>query len=161
MKEVLAYLSPFFLIATGVLAWLYQHERERRAEIEKQLSDAKYKTYIELLNIFFGLFKAVMTGAKPTASQATASPEVIGRMFDASKDLMIYGSDDVLISYEKWMTKSGSASGSDTAGALQGLGDVLIAIRKDMGHPKTTVTTDHILRLLLKDYEQAKADGLI
>jgi hypothetical protein len=53
MKEALAYLSPFLLVAAGVLAWLYQHERERRAEIEKQLSEAKYKTYIALINLFF------------------------------------------------------------------------------------------------------------
>ena len=158
VKEVLAYLSPFLLVAAGVLAWLYQHERERRAEIEKQLSDKKYTTYIKLLNIFFGQMKAAMMGA---TSNAPPAPELVEQMFDASKNLMIYGSDEVLISYENWMTKMRGAQGADTTGVLRGLAQIVIAIRKDMGHPDTTVTSDHVLRLLLKDFDEAKARGLV
>jgi len=61
------------------------------------LSERKYETYMELLNIFFDQFKAVQSGRPLDTSKLTS------RMFDAGKNLMIFGSDDVAMKYEEWL----------------------------------------------------------
>lgn len=68
---ILAALSPVFLAFLGGIGWLYRHERERRIEIERQLSQEKYKAYIALIDLFFGMLKAQALGEDPRASLVT------------------------------------------------------------------------------------------
>ena len=44
---------------------------------------------------------------------------------------------------------------------LQGVCKIIISIRKDMGHKKTNIKGDDILKHLLTDYDNAKREGLI
>jgi hypothetical protein len=148
--NVLAALSPLFLALLAGVGWLYRHERERRASVERQLSEHKYGAYIELLNIFFDMFKA--TRKKTTMPQT----KLVDRMTDANKDLMIYGSDDVALTYQRWMEKARRGHP-----VLRDFGEVVIAIRRDMGNPKTRMTPDDVLRQLIVDYDGAKAQGII
>jgi hypothetical protein len=39
-------------------------------------------------------------------------------------------------------------------------GEIIVAIRRDMGNPKTKVTED-VLRQIVKDYDAVKAQGLL
>jgi len=53
---------PVLLLILGGIGWLYRHEKERRLQIEKQLSDRKYEVYIKLLTVFFDILKQVKKG---------------------------------------------------------------------------------------------------
>jgi hypothetical protein len=154
--QVLAVLSPFLLLVTAGVGWLYRHERERRTSVENQLSEHKYRVYIELLNIFFESFKA-------TRSERPAQPdsELVDRMMDVNKELMIYGSDDVALTYQKWLEASRKELAAGRNAPVRGFGEVVIAIRRDMGNRKTRMTPDNVLRQLVTDYDDAKAKGLI
>jgi len=147
---VLAALSPILVAIIAGIGWLYRHEKERREAVERQLSEHKYKAYITLLGIFFGAMKDTKAGK--TIDQS----DLVNRMFDANKDLILYGSDDVVNTYHKWilMTRAGKINFGQ-------FGEIIISIRRDMGNPKTKVTSEAVLRQFFVDYEDAKAKGLI
>lgn len=149
--SVFAALSPILLVVLGGIGWLYRHEKERREAVERQLSDRKYKAYITLLDIFFGIMKDIKASKTKTIDQ-----DLINRMIDASKDLLIYGSDDVVRTYQKWIDIA--REGKSPLGQF---GEIVISVRQDMGNSKTKVTSEDVLRLFIADYEDAKAKGLI
>lgn len=150
--EVLAALSPFMLAALAGVGWLYRHERERRSEVERQLSEHKYRAYIEVLDIFFDAFKAQRTNRLRAPDN-----RAVERMIDANKELMIYGSDNVAMTYAEWLAKA-RANESVTPAMLRDFGEIVVAIRRDMGNPKTRMTADDVLRQLVTDYDEAMAE---
>jgi hypothetical protein len=154
--EVLAALSPFLLLVLGGVGWLYRHEHERRTAVERQLSEHKYRVYIELLNIFYEQFQAVRDG-----KGVTADAKLVNRMMDANRELIMYGSDDVALTYLRWLDASKQAVESGASPSLRGFGEVVVAIRRDMGNKRTKLTADDVLRQLITDYDTVKAQGLI
>ena len=146
--NILAAISPILVALLAGVGWLYRHERERREAIERQVSELKYRSYIALLDIFFDLMKATRTG-KPMKQR-----ELVDRMVDANKDLMLYGSDDVVRLYHQWQIEM-------RAGQLDmmRLGQLVVAIRRDMGNATTQITPDDVLRQIITDYDEAKARG--
>lgn len=144
----LAIASPFLVALLGGVGWLYRHERERRAAVEQQVSERKYQTYITLLDIFFGIMKAMRRG-KPLREE-----ELVDRMIDANKDLMLFSSDEVLGLYHAWLRNS-----REGLVDMEQFGELIVAIRRDMGYPRTEITADDVLRQIITDYDAAKARG--
>jgi hypothetical protein len=56
------------------------------------------------------------------------------RPFDANRELILYGSDEVLTEYQAWQRQA-----RDGLLDFPRLGSVIVAVRRDMGHPKTKV----------------------
>jgi hypothetical protein len=78
-------------------------------------------------------------------------------MMDANKDLLIFGTDEVFLTYQAW-----TRSSSDGQKAmLHMVGAVILEIRRDMGHPKTKLTTDDVLRSFISDFDEQREKGLI
>lgn len=141
---------PILLLILGGIGWLYRHEKERRLQIEKQLSDRKYEVYIKLLTVFFDILKQVKKG------QPTNALKLIDKMLDIKKELIIFGNDNVLFAFFKW------EKDSQTRGNLKALAELIIEVRRDMGNPKTEVTTQHFLKSLVlteQDFNELKEQG--
>jgi len=151
LELLLAVASPFLLALSGVLAWRYQHERERREEVERQLSEHKYKAYTFLLDIFFDIVKASTRESKVQP----VNRKMIDRMMDAGKDLIVYGSDDVVTEYQQWL--DATRKGEPAYKVFGHFGDLIIAVRRDMGNSKTKVTKENVLRQILTDYDELQS----
>lgn len=145
---VLTALTPVLVVLLGGVGWLYRYERERRAAAERQVSERKYQAYIALLNIFFDLLKA------QRKHQNIDGEDLVDRMFDANKELALYASDDVLQLYLDWLNRSRTGEVD-----INQFGELVVAIRRDMGYAKTKITSDDVLRQLILDYDQVKARG--
>jgi hypothetical protein len=143
-------LVPILILLLGGAGWLIRHERERREAIESELSEKKYAAYTTLINIFFDVLKASKAGQRPSSDLGT-------RMMDANKDLLIFGSDEVFLTYQAW-TRS-LPEGQKVM--LHKFAEVIIAIRRDMGHAKTTLTTDDVLRSFIIDFDEQRQKGLL
>ena len=148
--SVFAASTPVLVALLGGVGWLYRHERERRVEVERQLSDKKYGAYMEIINIFFDLLKDVKL------DRSQNQDALISRMMDANKELIIYGSDEVVDSYLRWMTEARSGVVD-----MEKFGDIVISVRRDMGNPNTRLESHDILRMMLTDYEEAKESGAL
>lgn len=152
--SILNALSPILVVilgaVLGAVGWLYKHEKERRQAAERQLSEHKYGAYITLLEIFFDIMKSISAGRR------IDQQELIDRMFDANKELILFGSDDVVKAYQTWIRTSREATKN-----LAQFGHIIISIRKDMGNRRTKITSEGVLRQLILNYDDAKAKGLL
>jgi predicted DNA-binding ribbon-helix-helix protein len=148
LLAILTVATPFLLLVLGGVGWLYRHERERRAAAEQQVSERKYQAYLALLNIFFDQFKAIRHKKQLPMGQ------LVDRMVDANKELMLYASDDVLSLYQDWLEQSRRGVVD-----MEQFGQLIVEIRRDMGHPKTGISSDDVLRQVITDYDQVKAQG--
>lgn len=148
--SLLAALSPILLALLGGIGYLYKHEKQRRESAENQLSERKHKAYITLLEIFFDMMKATKSDKNPNEES------IIDRMMDANKELILYGSDDVVWIYQKWLNNA--RQGSVNLGFF---GELIVAIRRDMGYLKTKIQSEEVLRQFIIDYDDAKAKGKI
>jgi hypothetical protein len=146
--NVWAALLPLVILALGGVGWLYRHERERRENVEQQVSERKHQAYLSVLNIYFDLMKPENRGKQPDTGLLT------NKMFDANKELIFFGSDEVVTLYLHWFQELRQGILS-----LERLGELVIAIRRDMGHPKTDLTAETVLRHLITDYDESKAKG--
>lgn len=136
---------PILLLVLGGIGWLYRHEKERRLQIEKQLSDKKYNVYTNLLTVFFDILKQVKK------KQSTNSLKLTDKMIDIKKELLIFGNDRVLFAFFNWEKES------QTKGNFKALAELIIEVRKDMGNPKTTISSkDFILSLVTNETELKK-----
>ena len=140
------------LLGGGVaaLGYLYRHERERREEVERQLSEHKYKTYMALMDMYIEVIKAGKAG-KPLKPE-----DLVDRMQELAKDFIVYGSDNVVRAFQKWV-ETGRKGGV----SVRQFGELVVTIRRDMGNKKTTITYEEVLRQFINDYDDAKAKGLI
>ena len=87
--------APFLIAGLAGLGWLYKHERERRASAEQQISERKRQVYLALLSVYFDMMKGVKV------SNPLDEKELATRLFDASADLLLFGSDDVTRAFNR------------------------------------------------------------
>jgi hypothetical protein len=97
---------------------------------------------------YFGLMKPENRGKHPDTGLLT------NKMFDANKELTLFGSDEVVTLYLNWFQELRQGYLN-----LERLGELVVAIRRDMGHPKTNLTAETVLRHLITDYDAAEATG--
>ena len=136
--EIIQIFLPVLLFLLGGFGWLYKHEKEKRVEIEKQLSVRKYDVYVRLLTVFFDILKQVKKG------QSTSNEKLIDKMIEIKKDILIFGSDDVVNKFFLWEKKAQSKE------ALNAFSELVISVRKDMGNPKTKITKKDFLKSLIQ-----------
>ena len=72
------------------------------------------------------------------------------RLMDASKELIIYGSDEVIAQFQKYLAFTQNPAGNtDGIRALELYAEMIVLIRKDMGNPDTCLTYQEVLRQIL------------
>ncbi len=136
-------LTPILVVIIGGVGWLYRHEKERRREVEKQLSQKKYDAYIKLMDLYFVLFKSVKTN-KPVDYNKVGL-----QLIDIKKELIIYASDDVYKSFNDFLLSLTKGSKN-----IRIFAELAISIRRDMGQPNTNVTAEDILISIMQDQEE-------
>ena len=152
IKTLLLTTLPIILTAIiGYTSWLYQREKEKRISIQNQLSDKKYQVYIKIINLFFGLFEDTILKKNETQKN------IYAKMLEIIKELTIYGSDGALKQFSYWKRTSGNGDKPPVQG-LKDFVDIIIALRKDMGHPSTKINYDDILGMMITDYEKNKKE---
>ena len=135
----------------AAIGWLYKTERDKRAKIENQLSRKKYDVYQGVIQLFIDIVKRAMQ------NQPMAPDESQDRMIDLMKDMIIYGSDPVLVKFSHLRLH---ASTDTPMLNLKLYYEVMLEIRKDMGHPRTYAGLDEMMGIFFSDYWAIKADIL-
>ena len=144
---VLAVISAIVTISCAILGAVLHRKTERIKIIEKQLSEKRYAAYTKLYDFFYEMLKGTKNG-KGVANNNTMS----NKLRDAKKELMMYGSDDVIFALNKYLS---SISIEDTYSQLDYFLDLMVLIRKDMCG-KTKVGRNDILLNLLQNKEELK-----
>lgn len=152
METFLPYINTIVpIILSGIIAyisWLYRSEKEKRITIQGQLSDKKYNVYIKIIELFYGTFENTLKNKKHNPQ------EIEKKMIEIVKEITIYGSDDVMKKFSYWKANTGDSQHPTVA--LKNYLSIIIALRKDMGHPNTKVNYDDILGMIVADYAKEK-----
>jgi hypothetical protein len=131
-KEIIVALIAVFGV---VLPYLFQRNKELKLKIAEQ----KREAYTSFLRNFNEAAVAVMRGEGDQGRD-----EDLDRML-ARGQLMLYGSDDVVMAYDAWV-RYGDLKEQDVSREGELVSLIFLAIRKDL-LGKTKVTKDHIENL--------------
>lgn len=132
-KEIIVALIAVFGV---VLPYLGQRNKEYKLKLAEQ----KIAAYSEFLRDFTETAVLIMH------DQKIGSKDLDRKRMLARNQILLYGSDDVIKAYDKWVifTDSGGKSGSDEDVVL--FGNLLLKIRQDIVG-KTKVTVNDISNL--------------
>ena len=154
MEQYYNITIPIILALFAGIGWLYKHEKEKRVQVETQLSEKKYLVYTKFFNLYFKIYENIIVKKNTISDQ-----ERLKVMLEIKKELLIYGSDAVVLKFFKWQQYS-----NDGKSSLIPITDVLIEMRKDMVSKKTKITTTNFLRSIVLDqteYENLRKEGVV
>jgi hypothetical protein len=147
-------------VATGLLSvvtLVVQRRHERQEAIQQDIRARKIAVYTELVGRWFDVFglgeerseeESAAAIAQATASLAKLTPELIS-----------WASDDVLASwshYRRAMTRANA----DPVFLMFGFEQVLLTIRRDVGHTNNGLVTGDLLALWVNDVDDALMPAL-
>ena len=136
-------------ILVSVFTVLVSKHLERKAEILALLREKKIPTYEKIINFIFNLTFAEKLGKKQPSEK-----EMIKFMAEITQELVIWGSDEMLEAFYKFrMASIENADGTvtDPYSVLFMVEDLLLAIRKDLGHKNKNISRGKILGLFVND----------
>lgn len=123
---------------------------QKRMEIDSHLRDKKSETYKLLVEL---LFRILMNGK---ADKPLKDKEVIREMSKFTENLILWGSEDVMksyIAYRKYFM-SRKFGEEMTLEAIEKMENLLLVIRKDMGHKNKSLQQGDILSLFINDIDE-------
>lgn len=122
--------------------------------IKNKISDEKYKTYFDIVSMFFDILK------KDKGLTNFSQEDLVKRYIDIKKNLLLLGSDDVI----KKFTEFDKLLVNNDADALKKVStwlELFIFIRKDSGNPKTKLSADDILKSIMDGEEYLSIKKLL
>lgn len=144
---IISILISLLTISSTLFVVILQRKTEKLKIIENQLSDNKYKAYINLVNVFYDILREVKN-KKETNNQ------IIGeKLFDAKKDIFMFGSDAVFKKFSAWLTFT--SEHPDDKKHLKLYLEMMLEIRKDM-HSKTNLSKNDIMQNLIQNRADLK-----
>lgn len=137
------------VISTALLTWVGHaivSSLQRRAEKDKALEIEKREAYKRLLALLYDILASVKKENKNKQSQMKGFEE---RFFQLTRDLPVYASDEVL----RLFIQLKNQQSQEPAQVLELFGNLIMAIRKDVGHNATTVTRKELLSTFVTDID--------
>lgn len=153
------FIKVFTAIGAGVLAatvaillYILKKKDDELNLVKNKISDEKYKTYFDIISMFFDLLKQDKGIGKISQDQLTA------RYIDIKKNLFLLGSDEIVKKFTEFDKNLTDYSTDKNLSKIVAWLELFILIRKDSGNPKTKLTTDDILKSIMneKDYIEIK-----
>jgi hypothetical protein len=135
-------------ILVSVISLIFSKKQEKNVEIESQLREKKIPIYEGIINFLFRITFAEKVGKKQPSEK-----EMIQFFTDTTRDLVVWGSHDMIKEFTKFregLIKS-SEENTESLDILICVENLLIAIRNDLGHKHKRIKRGEILRLYVND----------
>lgn len=150
MTEIETVISIFGLVVI-ILGWTVHRKTEQIKIMENQLSEKKYKAYADIVTVFYGILKDVKSNKNESHTK------MMGKMIDSKRDILMYGSDEVIRKFNKWLCISQKSEIGDDGNPLSHMRfflEFILEIRKDMQGGKTKITEREILINLVQNEKE-------
>ncbi len=115
-------------------------------QIRNEQKPKKVEIYEKVINLFFDSIFAQKLGQEPKTEE-----ELVKSIHDMTPDLILWASDDVLNLYIKFRQIANNQDSSTTPILL--FGQMLLAMRKDLGHQNNQINQESILGTFVNDVE--------
>ena len=144
MNVILGFISLAISLVCAYLGALLHRKTERIKIMEGQLSEKRYSAYAKLYDFFYEMFKNTKD------NRNVSNKDMRNKLLDAKKELIMYGTDDVVFALNNYLSSFTEAS---TYKQLDSFLDVMVLIRKDMCR-KTKIDRDAILLNIMQDKKE-------
>ena len=135
-------------VLVSVISVLFAKRLEFRANVEKEHREKKIPFYEEMVKFIFRITFSQKLGIEPVTEQ-----EMIQKMAEFTENLVVWGSDDVIDAWFKFRNRSINSGGSDISVMFE-IENILLAIRRDLGHHNKGLTKGKILGLFINDIHE-------
>lgn len=143
MTTILNVFVPAIVAVAGIIiAW----QTEKLRTMREQLSEKKYNAYADAVKMFYSILKDTK------AHRATNNDEMMEKMIDIKRDILMYGSDKVFKAFNIWLVASFGSNEKEQFAAFL---DFVLAMRKDLCNNKTKLTKHDLLLNLTQSEEEA------
>ncbi len=155
---IIALISPILITIGGLITWLIKSKKDDLLLSEERSREFKIKTYEELLEPFITVFAFAI----PEKEKQIGINKIKSLQYrKASFNLMTFGSDDVVKSYNKIMQAFFSVKAEDFSDEeeypilmLTLISDLLLNIRKDLYLKKTDLMRSEMLEAMITDIKK-------
>ena len=152
-------ITAFATIMVSLFSVLVSKNLERKGNIQAQLREKKIPTYEKLMDFMF-----IMTVGEKLGGKKHSAIEKQVVLTEIVQELIIWGSDDMLCAFYNFrhgilnnnenIIINKDLSAHKGVPALYLIEEILIAIRKDLGHKNKGIHRGKILGMLVNDLPQ-------
>ncbi len=143
--QVAQVVYALLLAALGGVGYLYRASQEKRRALEARLAESKRRLYEAYVNVLKDI--AAETQAGQTIDPTAYAPRLRTFAFDS----ILIAADPVVRAHVRFTNLEKIAPGENLA--IPAIGDVLLALRRDVGFPDTKLTSRQILGVFVNDIE--------
>ena len=138
------------IIVTAVLTWIGHAVltgQQRRLEVAKALEANRRELYQRIMGLFFDVLK--------DAKAKSINIDLMDvKMIEIARDLSVYASDEVLLKFLELRRIGEQEKPKDPLILLKLWGELIISMRKDLGHEATQIQPMQIAELVVTDLRQ-------
>jgi hypothetical protein len=126
---------------------------ELRQHVQKENREKKVPVYEDLLKFFFRMLNATKDG------QPLEDPEIVEFMKTFNERFIVWGSDSVVAAWAKWRQHLSKPVPDEVAStkwvaAMYLMAEVMLTIRRDLGHSNKRLDARDILSLFINDVDE-------
>lgn len=136
-------------IVVSVISVLVAKRLEFRATLAKEHREKKIPFYEGMVKFIFRITFADKLGLEPITEK-----EMIQQMASFTENLIVWGADEVIDAWFKFRNKSLNNNDGGGEAIMFEIEDLLLAIRRDLGHENKGLTRGKILGLFINDIHQ-------
>lgn len=153
-KVLSALVAGVITIVGSAATIAYGKVQEKKKDIEQQLRVKKIPVYENFVQLCFRCMAAVKDG-EVSDSKAPLDSEF--RNF--IQTMIVWASDDVMVAFSEWLQicRAPSDSKTDAIAKVIAFEQLLLVIRKDLGHENKNLRQGDLLRLIINDLDQHAA----
>ncbi len=137
----------FITILIALLGGLITFAGNLQIQIRNEQKPKKIEIYDKVINFFFDTILAKKIGQEPKTEK-----ELIKGFHDMTPDLILWASDDVLSLYIKFRQMANNTQ-NDPSHSILLFGQMLLSMRKDLGHQNKQLDEVFILGTFVNDVQ--------
>lgn len=139
------FLAASATVIVSVMSVLVAKRLEYRAILEKEHREKKIPFYEDFVSFVFRIALSDKLGLEPLTEK-----EMIQQATRFTQNLIVWGADDVVNAWFRFRNKSINSDGSG-ASVMYEIENLLLAIRKDLGHENKGLGKGKVLGLFVND----------
>jgi hypothetical protein len=135
-------------VFVSVFSVLVAKKLEHRAVLQQQIREKKIPQYEEMIRFIFRIVFAEKLG-QPLVTES----EMVSQMAKFTENIVIWGSEDIVEAWYRFRQVS-SESNEPGVQVIFEVEQLLLAIRKDLGHSNKNLSRGKIIGLFVNDVAQ-------
>ncbi|NQU61267.1 MAG: hypothetical protein HQ512_09070 [Rhodospirillales bacterium] len=144
------WVFAFLTAILSVLGWIYSSAKNSQREIEARLFSEKAALYKKIFNLFPELVKKIKRAENSSQKKKDVANDrnLIEKMIDIKSELLIWGSEETIISWTK-IENSDFKEGGDPREIILVWDRLYSCMRADLGHSDYKIKDGDLVQLFI------------